>query len=703
MFGIFKKKTKKIIKDRTVDCADLMNNFKLFSIRNGIFDDSFEDSYARLISDINSSSNNDSFTSIIEKTQIFNDSYDLVKRHSHYECNDVESFLYMSNAYSQRACAFGSMLHGGILNEVADHYTGLSFKFSQQMTFHNKDFQSIAWIASFKLIEKTDGNINLDGLTNYLQCVIKNKGIINFPHKTHHFIEWEDILYFLDEISKLPKLSPETLNTFIYKNKKTNVNIRKEVFGDDKMDNLNSDDEYKIVIEVTKGVNDRINSTQVARQFVLEELDAARQGNEKAVQFVKNSGFNTSEYEGAMLNSFEDVDGTNGPQQFLINSLMPYASDMDLMVNLRLQVVENVIDEWCLLEQDDTDTKASSNNTGNYFWDWVKNNCNCVKFEPEEIEKWSDLKKLELRSNDLAELSGDISVLTGLLDLSLFHNNLSIVPKVIFNLTELTKLNLGVNQISELPRGIRQLKKLRILDLGLNQLISLPSEIGKLINLEQLIIHENNLTSIPKEIGNMTALKHISIWDNDLSSLPDEIMKLKNLETIELQNNNFSDENVKKWIDKFSNTKCKISFGYQQGNISEPIYIETNIKGGTPEDSFFAMYLNSKDGDMVSNIFRWSTSAPEENDPFSTMMANSKYNKIIVNEGLNAIDSESNIVPVNIELNAETSSTEDELIQWVKLAYIQTCKEHNLKPNSKLSIVSVGSSGKRKSLKMMEL
>jgi len=76
---------------------------------------------------------------------------------------------------------------------------------------------------------------------------------------------------------------------------------------------------------------------------------------------------------------------------------------------------------------------------------------------------------------------------------------------------------------------------------------------------------------------------------------------------------------------------------------------------------------------------------------------------ISANEGLNAIDSESNIVPVNIELNTETPSAEDELIQWVKLTYIQTCNEHNLKPNSKLRIVGVGSSGNKKTLKMMEL
>lgn len=102
----------------------------------------------------------------------------------------------------------------------------------------------------------------------------------------------------------------------------------------------------EIVNRISVGVNDRLDSRNIAYQFVLEELDAARQGNEMAVKFVMNSGFSPSEYEGALDNPFSEVDGPDGPQQFLIKSVMPYFSDMDYMVALRLRVVENVIDDW---------------------------------------------------------------------------------------------------------------------------------------------------------------------------------------------------------------------------------------------------------------------------------------------------------------------------------------------------------------------
>ena len=98
---------------------------------------------------------------------------------------------------------------------------------------------------------------------------------------------------------------------------------------------------------ILQGVLSRISSHRVALQFVLEELDAARQGNESAKKFAISSGFNANEYKNAMHNSFEEVDGANGPQQFLLMSCMSLG-DMELAANMRMQVVDNVMKEWKL-------------------------------------------------------------------------------------------------------------------------------------------------------------------------------------------------------------------------------------------------------------------------------------------------------------------------------------------------------------------
>lgn len=101
------------------------------------------------------------------------------------------------------------------------------------------------------------------------------------------------------------------------------------------------------VSAAAKLINQKINSKRVALQFVLEELDAARQGNATAVNFVNNSGFEPNKYIGAMNNSFEEVDGPNGPQLMLLNHIMT-VSNMDARVKLRLAIVDNIMQEWKL-------------------------------------------------------------------------------------------------------------------------------------------------------------------------------------------------------------------------------------------------------------------------------------------------------------------------------------------------------------------
>ncbi len=102
----------------------------------------------------------------------------------------------------------------------------------------------------------------------------------------------------------------------------------------------------KLADNITQGVSSRITSEKDALQFVLEELDAAREGNDVAKLFVRESGFNESEYEEAMQNSYESIDGVNGPQQYLLKSIFEFSDDVDFMVKLRIQVVKNIIDEW---------------------------------------------------------------------------------------------------------------------------------------------------------------------------------------------------------------------------------------------------------------------------------------------------------------------------------------------------------------------
>ena len=112
---------------------------------------------------------------------------------------------------------------------------------------------------------------------------------------------------------------------------------------------------------IAKVVSKQIKTYEVARQFVLEELDAARYGNEFAVDFVKSSGFKPNEYINAAQHSFHDVSGPYGPQQFLLR--LSKRAMYDSRVNetdleLRLKVVKLIMFKWKLGKYSDNQTPA---------------------------------------------------------------------------------------------------------------------------------------------------------------------------------------------------------------------------------------------------------------------------------------------------------------------------------------------------------
>jgi len=109
------------------------------------------------------------------------------------------------------------------------------------------------------------------------------------------------------------------------------------------IDNIGVDQVSELLAEY---VNQKILSEDVAMQFVLEEIEAASKGSDVAKMFAESSGFDEDDYLGAMHNSFEEVDGENGPQQEILNLCMMLYPDRDLMAELRIKTVDNIMKHW---------------------------------------------------------------------------------------------------------------------------------------------------------------------------------------------------------------------------------------------------------------------------------------------------------------------------------------------------------------------
>lgn len=87
----------------------------------------------------------------------------------------------------------------------------------------------------------------------------------------------------------------------------------------------------------------KLPTTEIAYQFVLEEIEAASQGDHMAINFAKNSGISPLEYKGSLNNSRPEVDGPGGPQQTLLGICAQLISNTDLMVKLRTKITDNVM------------------------------------------------------------------------------------------------------------------------------------------------------------------------------------------------------------------------------------------------------------------------------------------------------------------------------------------------------------------------
>jgi hypothetical protein len=109
---------------------------------------------------------------------------------------------------------------------------------------------------------------------------------------------------------------------------------------------------YHFVEPIFNQVMMTIHSPETLKQFLLEELEAAHlatkdPSNEVAPAlktFVQNSGFSENDFMGAMMRSFDEVDGPGGPQQTLLQNIFSLPLSNPQRALVRVEVVNQVLD-----------------------------------------------------------------------------------------------------------------------------------------------------------------------------------------------------------------------------------------------------------------------------------------------------------------------------------------------------------------------
>jgi len=139
-------------------------------------------------------------------------------------------------------------------------------------------------------------------------------------------------------------------------------------------------------------LNEKITSRDLARQFILEELDAARQGNDFAQNFVKSSGFKSFEYIGAINRTRWEGDVSELEHlQLFLRAFLIKISDIDLMVKLSTKVVDEIMQRWGLGKYENNDSYMDDSDSNNELekilaqLDYSEENVENI------IEKYSDV------------------------------------------------------------------------------------------------------------------------------------------------------------------------------------------------------------------------------------------------------------------------------------------------------------------------
>ena len=221
-----------------------------------------------------------------------------------------DDLIRMAYGYAIRMVGAGLYIQG-VIDKTTYQQIHNSFKQQQATTNQSVEFQNKSCSQAIELVLSYDHPLTEEDVKVLVIYVDQN--IEYLPEKN-------SLISFARLVDKIESFKLETLGL--------------------------SPEVVRFINETVKGVSIRIKSPNDARQLIMEELDAARQGNKLATDFVKKSGFDPLEYKNAMNLSYHDVDGKDGPQQFLLNALLPYSSNVDLMVSLRLEIVKKLINVY---------------------------------------------------------------------------------------------------------------------------------------------------------------------------------------------------------------------------------------------------------------------------------------------------------------------------------------------------------------------
>jgi len=184
---------------------------------------------------------------------------------------------------------------------------------------------------------------------------------------------------------------------------------------------------------------------------------------------------------------------------------------------------------------------------------------NNIKRIPCFIKRMKNLKELDLTGNNIKLSKSSVKRLSNIEVILLIGNNLESLPDNIGDLKSAKKINLAKNNLSNLPASFANLSELNHIIFYKNNFSHIPSEIFKLTKLEELDFYYNNIDTIPGEIGNLKKLEQLFLSYNKIKYLPASMQQLDSLKYIYMHHNQLI--MMPKWMSGMSSLQ-RIDFSY---------------------------------------------------------------------------------------------------------------------------------------------
>ncbi|KAI8937317.1 hypothetical protein NX059_006524 [Plenodomus lindquistii] len=159
---------------------------------------------------------------------------------------------------------------------------------------------------------------------------------------------------------------------------------------------------------------------------------------------------------------------------------------------------------------------------------------------PTSICNLLELEVLDVQSNKITSLPGELGQLTHLRSINITDNQVKAVPMELFESPLLIELLASKNRLEGTLFSIDTITHLQELNVANNALLSLCTDDAiNLPAIKTLILSTNRLTSLPKVSG-WTNLTTLLVGENKLTSLPDGFVELAQLRTADFTGNDLT-------------------------------------------------------------------------------------------------------------------------------------------------------------------